>query len=238
MAGFRFKQFEIKQDKCAMKVGTDGVLIGAWAEGGKRVLDVGCGTGVVALMMAQRFPEAHVTAIDIDEEACVQAAENVQASPFSDRVEVECCRLQDFHVEGDGVSSPLFDAIVSNPPFFVNSQKAPDAKRTLARHADSLPFRDLLAGVKRLLAENGEFSVIVPSEVVDLMESEACMHGLSLLRKCAVKTVARKEPKRYMLSFAKSRLHELYVQEEILTNNSGERSDWYVRLTHDFYLEK
>lgn len=238
MVDFRFKQFEITQDRCAMKVGTDGVLVGAWAMGGKHILDVGCGTGVVALMMAQRYPQAHVVGIDVDEEACAQASENVQASPFSDRIGVECCRLQDFHVGSDGVNSPLFDAIVSNPPFFVNSLKAPDARRTLARHADSLPFRDLLSSVKRLLAEDGEFSVIVPSEVVDLVESEACMQGFFLLRKCAVKTVARKKPKRYMLSFAKRRLRAVSVQEEVMANDSGERSEWYARLTQDFYLEK
>lgn len=238
MAGFCFKQFEIKQDRCAMKVGTDGVLLGAWAMGGKRILDVGCGTGVVALMMAQRYPQAHVVGIDVDDEACLQATENVQSSPFANRVEMLHCRLQDFGVKEEAVEMPLFDAIVSNPPFFVNSLKAPDAKRTLARHADSLPFRDLLVGVKRLLNENGEFSVIVPSEVVDLMESEACMLGFFLLRKCAVKTVARKLPKRYLLSFAKSRLRQLSVQEEIMTNNSGERSEWYTQLTQDFYLDK
>lgn len=238
MAGFRFKQFEIKQDRCAMKVGTDGVLLGAWAMGGKRILDVGCGTGLVALMMAQRYPNACVVGIDIDEEASVQASENVLSSPFADRVEIVHCRLQDYCVEEDTVEKPLFDAIVSNPPFFVNSQKAPDAKRTLARHADSLPFRDLLVGVKRLLAEDGEFSVIIPSEVVELMESEAYMLGFFLLRKCAVKTVVRKAPKRYMLSFAKTRLRTLSVQEEIMTNNFGERSGWYLRLTQDFYLEK
>jgi tRNA1Val (adenine37-N6)-methyltransferase len=137
MTGFKFKQFEIHQDRCAMKVGTDGVLLGAWAPGGKRILDVGSGTGLISLMMAQRFPEAQVRGIDMDGEACEEAAENVAASPFADRVEIECCRLQDYH------SEESFDAIVSNPPFFLNSLKNPDSKRTMARHTDSLPFRDL-----------------------------------------------------------------------------------------------
>lgn len=117
MTGFKFKQFEIHQDRCAMKVGTDGVLLGAWAPGGKRILDVGSGTGLISLMMAQRFPEAQVLGIDMDGEACEEAAENVAASPFADRVEIECCRLQDYH------SAESFDAIVSNPPFFLNSLK-------------------------------------------------------------------------------------------------------------------
>lgn len=165
MGNFRFKQFEIEQDRCAMKVGTDGVLLGAWAQGGRRILDIGSGTGLISLMMAQRFPEAEVVGIDMDADACGQARENVMASPFRDRVEIECCRLQDFG--GAGVSKTaealetaeglkadgVFDAIVSNPPFFVDSLKNPDSKRTMARHTDSLPFRDLFAGVKRLLSD-------------------------------------------------------------------------------------
>ena len=158
MTGFRFKQFEILQDRCAMKVGTDGVLLGAWASGGTRILDIGCGTGLIALMMAQRFPAAQVVGIDIDEEACGQARENVTASPFGDRIDVAHCRLQDY-------SGEEFDAIVSNPPFFLNSLKNPDSKRAMARHADTLPFRDLWQGVKRLLSENGIFSVVLPSDV-------------------------------------------------------------------------
>ena len=99
MAGFTFKQFEIQQDRCAMKVGTDGVLLGAWAEGGQRILDIGSGTGLISLMMAQRFPEAQVWGIDIDPDACMQARENVAASPFADRVGIACCALQDLSEE-------------------------------------------------------------------------------------------------------------------------------------------
>lgn len=133
MGNFRFKQFEIEQDRCAMKVGTDGVLLGAWAQGGRRILDIGSGTGLISLMMAQRFPEAEVVGIDMDADACGQARENVMASPFRDRVEIECCRLQDFGgaseaAEASGTTEVLkaagvFDAIVSNPPFFVDSLK-------------------------------------------------------------------------------------------------------------------
>lgn len=133
MGNFRFKQFEIEQDRCAMKVGTDGVLLGAWAQGGKRILDIGSGTGLISLMMAQRFPEAEVVGIDMDADACGQARENVMASPFRDRVEIECCRLQDFggtseaaealETAEDLKSAGVFDAIVSNPPFFVDSLK-------------------------------------------------------------------------------------------------------------------
>ena len=230
MGNFRFKQFEIEQDRCAMKVGTDGVLLGAWAQGGCRILDIGSGTGLISLMMAQRFPEAEVVGIDMDADACGQARENVMASPFRDRVEIVCCRLQDFGAAG------VFDAIVSNPPFFVDSLKNPDSKRTMARHTDSLPFRDLFAGVKRLLSDEGVFSAIVPTEVVEQFVAESCMLGFYLIRKCGVKTVERKLPKRFMLSFAKHRISPYEEHVETMMDSQGNRSEWYRKITEEFYL--
>lgn len=230
MGNFRFKQFEIEQDRCAMKVGTDGVLLGAWAQGGRRILDIGSGTGLISLMMAQRFPEAEVVGIDMDADACGQARENVMASPFRDRVEIECCRLQDFGGAG------TFDAIVSNPPFFVDSMKNPDSKRTMARHTDSLPFRDLFAGVKRLLSYDGVFSAIVPVEVVGQFVAESCILGFYLIRKCGVKTVERKQPKRFMLSFAKHRISPYEEHVETMMDSHGNRSEWYWKITEEFYL--
>ena len=119
---FKFKQFSVHHDQCAMKVGTDGVLLGAWSRGGKRLLDIGTGTGLIAMMMAQRFSEAEIVAIDIDEAACLQAKENVANSPFATRVRVVHTSLQQFDGEN------CFDCIVSNPPFFVNSLPNPDVK--------------------------------------------------------------------------------------------------------------
>ena len=236
-----------------MKVGTDGVLLGAWAQGGRRILDIGSGTGLISLMMAQRFPEAEVVGIDMDADACGQARENVMASPFRDRVEIVCCRLQDFGADGcaletaglkagaletaaDLKSSGVFDAIVSNPPFFVDSLKNPDSKRTMARHTDSLPFRDLFAGVKRLLSDEGVFSAIVPAEVVEQFIAESCMLGFYLICKCGVKTVERKQPKRFMLSFAKHRISPYEEHVEIMMDSQGNRSEWYKKITEEFYL--
>lgn len=271
MSSFKFKQFEVFQDRCAMKVGTDGVLLGAWASGGKRILDVGSGTGLVSLMMAQRFPEAKVVGIDIDEDACSQARENVVASPFRDRISIEHCRLQDFKlgVEGNLVKSQAegrlfeddgglsgvdgglpgvdgglpgnendlkFDTIVSNPPFFLNSLKNPDKKRSMARHADSLPFRDLWMGVKRLLSDDGVFSVILPVEVVEQFESEGCFLGFYKVKQCAVKTVERKAPKRYLLTFSRHRGKELENTTETMMSSDGSRSEWYAKITDEFYL--
>lgn len=254
MAGFRFKKFEIQQDRCAMKVGTDGVLLGAWAEGGHRILDIGSGTGLVSLMMAQRFPQAQVIGIDIDPDACEQARENVAASPFAGRVGIESCALQ--KLSDDSVSAFFssvgesdregetgdveirFDAIVSNPPFFVNSMKNPDSKRSLARHSDSLPFVDLMRGVRRWLAEGGIFSAIVPVEVLEQFTAEAYCSGLYLIKKCGVKTVERKQPKRYLLSFSNKRNGILGDEVVVMTDNEGNRSPWYAKITEDFYLEK
>ena len=236
-----------------MKVGTDGVLLGAWAQGGRRILDIGSGTGLISLMMAQRFSEAEVVGIDMDADACGQARENVMASPFRDRVEIECCRLQDFGADGcaletaglkagaletaaDLKSAGVFDAIVSNPPFFVDSLKNPDSKRTMARHTDSLPFRDLFTGVKRLLSDDGIFSAIVPVEVVEQFVAESCILGFYLIRKCGVKTVERKQPKRFMLSFAKHRISPYEEHVEIMVDSQGNRSEWYRKITEEFYL--
>lgn len=248
MAGFTFKQFEIQQDRCAMKVGTDGVLLGAWAEGGQRILDIGSGTGLISLMMAQRFPEAQVWGIDIDPDACMQARENVAASPFADRVGIACCALQNLseeHLvrgseelmemkEGEG---NLFDAIVSNPPFFVNGLKNPDSKRAMARHSDSLPFPVLMKGVRRWLSDEGVFSAIVPADVLESFVSEAYCSGLSLVRQCGVKTVERKQPKRYLVAFSKRRTGMLDKCTEIMTDSDGNRSEWYAKITEEFYLE-
>lgn len=230
MAGFKFKHFEIHQDRCAMKVGTDGVLLGAWALGGKRILDIGSGTGLISLMMAQRYPEAQVVGIDLDAEACAEARENVAASPFADRVNIVDCRLQDYE------SVEKFDAIVSNPPFFLNSLKNPDSKRSMARHADSLPFRELFRGVKLLLSDDGVFSAIVPVEVLEAFASEGYMLGFYLLRQCGIKTVERKQPKRYLLTFAKHRSMEMDDMVETMMDSEGNSSEWYAKITEEFYV--
>ena len=153
---FRFKQFTIRQDRCPMKVGTDGVLLGAWAStsaADRRVLDIGTGTGLIALMLAQRLPGARIVGVDID--TVEQARENAAASPWGDRLTFRTCAVQTFH------DAP-FDLIVSNPPFFVDSLTCPDAGRTAARHAVHLTFGELRDAVLRLLTPAGRFALILP----------------------------------------------------------------------------
>lgn len=204
-----------------MKVGTDGVLLGAWAHGGMHVLDAGTGTGIIALMMAQRFPEALVTAIDVDEGAVRQAQENVLQSPFSERIEVLGESLQQH--EG------RYDSIISNPPFFMDSLKAPDAQRTMARHTTTLTYQELMQAAWRLLTDEGELSVVVPFDYRQRMEDEAIFVGFFLSRICAVKTTEKKAPKRYLLAFKK---HPCPCEKEELTIGS----EAYRQLTQDFYL--
>jgi len=231
---FSFKQFTIWQNQCAMKVGTDGTLLGAWAGGGHRLLDIGTGTGLIALMMAQRFPSAHISAIDIDEAACMQAQENVEVSPFSRRVTIVHADLQTF-ADGTAVKG-LFDSIVSNPPFFEESLVCPDNQRTLARHTVQLSYQVLMTCVSQLLADDGEFSVIIPAECQSRLESEAHLAGLFKSRECRVRTTPRKPVRRCLLAFRKHLPDCVELTEGVIELAPKERSPWYVELTNDFYL--
>jgi tRNA1Val (adenine37-N6)-methyltransferase len=204
-----------------MKVGTDGVLLGAWAKGGPRILDIGTGTGIIALMMAQRYPEAQVIAIDIDEGAVRQAQQNVSQSPFWGRISV----LQQAAQEHQGE----YESIVSNPPFFIDSLQAPDEQRNMARHTATLSYAELMKAAYRLLADNGEFSVVIPFDYRRRMEDEAVFVGFFPSRVCGVKTTERKPAKRYLLAFRK---HPCPCQKEQLTIGSED----YQALTSAFYL--
>lgn len=213
-----------------MKVGTDGVLLGAWATGGSRILDVGTGTGVIALMLAQRCPQAWVTAIDIDEGAVRQALQNVAQSPFSDRIEVLRESVQEFDGtnEANGTNR-TYDAVVSNPPFFIDSLNAPDRQRNIARHAETLTYGQLMQAAWRLLADGGELSVVVPFDYRWRMEDEATFAGFFPSRVCAVRTAAHKPAKRFLLAFRK---HPCPCERTEIT--IGDEA--YTLLTKDFYL--
>ena len=213
-----------------MKVGTDGLLLGAWAQGGKHVLDIGTGTGLIALMMAQRFPEAHVDAIDIDADAASQAEDNARRSPFADRVAVRSVSLQEYVAERE------YDSIVCNPPFFTQSLQSPDSKRTLARHSIALPFDDLFRHARRLMSEDGVFSIVVPSDALSQIETAVVMNNLFLVRRCLVRTTRKKPARRLLLSFSQkpSPFHD---EEGVIQEAVNEPSEWYRNLTCDFLLK-
>ena len=215
-----------------MKVGTDGVLVGAWASvraNDRTILDIGTGTGLIALMLAQRNPEAEVVAVEIDSESAAQARDNVAASLWSDRVTVEECAVQDF------VSDRKFDLIVSNPPYFVDSQKCPDGSRNTARHTDTLSFSELMKAAERLLAPDGRFAVIVPAEAAMSVVAAGNLH---LVRRCDVRTKPSAQPKRVMLEFS-PRFEGAALREELTIGDgtNGGYSPEYVALTRDFYLK-
>ena len=231
---FQFKQFTVHQQHCAMKVGTDGTLLGAWAlasESPCRILDIGTGTGLIALMMAQRYPQAKVTAIDIDDGAVRQAKENVSASPFADRINV--IKADVLTVEEE----EKYDSIVCNPPFFEDSLTCPDPQRTEARHTVSLGYRQLMEAAFRLLKDDGHFSLIIPSDCRERLESEAHLRGFFLSRVCSIQTTPKKAPKRYMIELSKQPVNEVDTTNGILESSPQVRSDWYQELTKEFYIK-
>ena len=228
---FRFKQFFIEDSKCAMKVGTDGVLLGAWAPIHLRlddlrftILDVGTGSGLIARMLMQRCPEAIVDAIDIDPEATEQAKEN--------GVRAYCAKVQDW--QGS------YDLIVSNPPYFQNSLKNPDERRKTARHTDTLSYEDLIRHSARLLKVGGQLAVILPAEEEEEVRSLAARYSLYCTRITRVYSKASKPARRVLLCFAKLKIEDLRFKIEedplILEDEKGGRSLPYQELCREFYL--
>lgn len=227
---FKFKQFTVYHDKCAMKVGTDGVLLGAWCavNGARRILDVGTGTGLIALMAAQRS-EASITALDIDAAAVEQARENCAASPWAARIEVVPADFCNYR------SDVLFDCIVSNPPYFVEDVHCPDKQRNMARHTAGLTFASLLERVGALLSDTGHFSVVLPSVAVADFVYQALQRNLYLSKRTQVCTKSGVEPKRTLLEF--SRVNET-CQESVLTIETEHHkyTPEFTELVKDFYL--
>lgn len=231
--GFQFKQFYVRHDRCAMKVGTDGVLLGALAKGtegsGRYILDIGAGSGLCSLMMAQRYPDARIIGIEVDEDAYLQAKENVAQSPFRDRITIRHTSLQDFCYD-----SEPFDSIICNPPFFEESLQCPDSQRNAARHTTSLPYSVLISRCKQLLSDEGTLTIILPTSAVGRIEEECALNSLFIVKKLHIKTTERKEPKRTLL-YIRQHPEPLITESHILTE-AGERSAWYADITRDFYL--
>lgn len=232
--GFTFKQFHIDHSRCAMKVGTDGTLIGAWVSlpSRGRVLDIGTGTGLIAIMAAQRAAEIQITAIDIDEDCVAQARENATASPWGTRIEIVHSPLQEFSPE------EKFDTIISNPPYFIDSQLSPDAARSTARHTATLPFDELVDGVVRLLNDNGRFALILPTTEMERFRS-AARGVLFTVRECHVWSTPTSGTRRIMAELQTSPPTEPPTIEKIVIEDSGRHgySAEYRELTHDFYLK-
>lgn len=228
---FQFQQFRVHQDRCAMKISTDAVLLGTLAgkESPESILDIGTGTGVVALMLAQRFPKASVTAIEIDADAAEQAGENFRESPFSDRLSLVQGRVQDF------ASGEKFDLIASNPPFFPDHLKSSDAKRNRALHTDELSFWELVEKVSHLLAPSGTFWVILPPRQMRDLGIHANQFGLTPFHSSQVQDRADKAVYREIVGFSFHRKEEA-ENTVILKNADNSYTGSYSALLSGFLL--
>ena len=228
---FQFKQFTIQQDLCAMKVGTDGVLLAAWTTPKVgNILDIGSGTGLIAILLAQRTESALITAIDINQNAYLQTLQNVTNCRWKDRIQVFHSSVQDFK------SRNKYDLIISNPPYFIDSTKAPQHERNTARHTDELPFIDLIETVKKHLKRDGLFAIILPTNEAKLFSDEAEKKELYLNRKCLVKPNPNKSSKRVLMEFSFNPTHIIEEKLTIETEKRHQYTKEYIILTQDYYL--
>lgn len=235
MSVFKFKQFTINQDRCAMKVGTDGVLLGAWSpipENVFSVLDIGTGTGLLSLMLAQRTTAEQIDALEIDEEAYEQATDNFEESPWNDRLFCFHAGLDEFIDEPEDE----YDLIISNPPFYTEDYKTEDSQRDLARFEDALPFEDLIEAADLLLSENGIFSVIIPYKEEARFLALANDFELYPIKITRVKGTPTSEIKRSLLAL--TRIQQTTLVDEIIIETARHQyTPKYIELTRDFYLK-
>ncbi|MCE7039733.1 tRNA1(Val) (adenine(37)-N6)-methyltransferase [Dyadobacter sp. CY312] len=232
---FQFKQFTIHQDKCAMKVCTDACVLGASSELGnsKRILDIGAGTGLLSLMTAQRYPFAHIHAVELDSDAYLQAVDNVAASPFSGQISLFNTAIQEF------VPAYQYDSIISNPPFFQSDLLSPDTQKNQAHHSTSLTFNDLLAAIDRLLTDQGQFHILLPKDESELFYQKAKTLGWFMTNNLTLQHNKDKKPFRRIMTFGRSYLSENEIDNTVL-NIYGENNKVYdpefVSLMKDFYM--
>lgn len=233
---FSFKKFSIQQDKTAMKVGTDGVLLGAWTpinHNPNSILDIGAGTGIIALMLAQRTSAEQIDALEIDEDAYEQATDNFENSPWSDRLFCYHAGLDEFVEEPEDE----YDLIICNPPFYTEDYKTDNEQRDLARFSDAMPFEELIEAADLLLSENGIFSVIIPykeEEKFVALANEFELHTTKITR---VKGTPTSEIKRSLLAFGRNKQDDFPIDELIIETSRHIYTKEYIELTKDFYLK-
>ncbi|WP_202702130.1 tRNA1(Val) (adenine(37)-N6)-methyltransferase [Flavobacterium sp. UGB4466] len=233
---FQFKQFSVLQDKTAMKVGTDGVLLGAWAPINHNpfsVLDIGAGTGIIALMLAQRTNAEQIDALEIDEDAYEEAVENFENSPWGDRLFCFHAGLDEFIEEPEDE----YDLIVSNPPFYAEDYKSENEQRDLARFQDAMPFEELVEAADLLLSENGILAIILPfkeEEKFIALAKESELYPIKITR---VKGTPTAVVKRSLLAFSRNETSQPEVDELTIEMDRHVYTPQYIDLTKDFYLK-
>lgn len=236
MSKFQFKQFSLEQDRCAMKIGTDGVLLGAWTpikNNPFSILDIGSGTGVIALMLAQRSNAEQIDALEIDEEAYEQSVDNFENSPWSDRLFCFHAGLDEFVEEPEDE----YDLIVSNPPFYTEDYKSNNEQRDLARFADAMPFEELIDAADLLLSENGIFAVIIPFKEEENFLATAAALELYPLKITRVKGTPTTDIKRSLLAFSRNESVNFPIDELIIETSRHQYTAEYIAMTRDFYLK-
>jgi tRNA1Val (adenine37-N6)-methyltransferase len=231
---FHFKVFSIEQDRCIMKVGTDGVLLGAWADVAlaEKVLDIGSGTGLIALMIAQRNPHCKIHAVEIDAESALQSKENIATSPWPERIAVYHKSIQEFAK----IRLDLYDHIVSNPPFFIKSTLGPDSSRNIARHTLDLPHTEILRSAEALLKKDGRLSVILPTREGREFIGEAISFGMYCNKIMEVYPREAKPVERLLMQF--SRRPSATDIQQLLIHQGEDPTDYsaaYKALTAAFY---
>ncbi len=232
---FSFKQFTVNQDRTAMKVGTDGVLLGLLSTvpcSDAQVLDIGTGTGLVSLLLAQRFPDAVFDAIDIDSEAVKQAQENFAQSPFAPRLTAFEADINSF------ISSKKYNLIVSNPPFFVDATHCPDIRRTTARHNIAFSFEKMIANSRKMLADNGLLSLIIPTDFQDSLIAMCQAESLFLASKTVIFPNRVKPSKRTVLTFSLYKVVNVEMSSLTLEESPRVKTQEFSELVKDFYLDR
>jgi tRNA1Val (adenine37-N6)-methyltransferase len=232
---FHFKQFSVNQDQCAMKIGTDGVLLGAWCpidNSPYSILDIGTGTGIIALMLAQRSSAQQIDALEIDEQAYEQATDNFENSPWNDRLFCFHAGLDEFIEEPE----EEYDLIVSNPPFYKNEYKTSNEQRDLARFQDALPFEDLIEAADLLLSENGILAIIIPYTEENRFNTLANDFELFSFKISHVQGTPTAEVKRSLMAFSRKK-SECIIDNLVIETQRHCYTEAYTTLTKDFYLK-
>lgn len=234
MTNFKFKKFSLSDDSSAMKIGTDAVLLGAWTDVSKanKILDVGSGSGIIAMMLAQRT-NAKIYGVEVDENSFLQAQENIKNSNFQNRIKFYYQSFQDFYK----TINSKFDLIVSNPPYFSNSLKTLNQSRTIARHNDLLSYEEIIVGVKKILKQDGKFFLILPAAESKIFIDRALIESLYCSKMLLVKDKKDKPIKRILMKFELLRHSQTMKDELIIRNNDGSYTQEYKNLTSDFYLQ-
>ena len=238
MSIFKFKEFSIQQDKCAMKVGTDGVLLGAWAPVNNNpfsILDIGAGTGLIALMLAQRSNAEQIDAIEIDDDAYEQTVDNFENSPWGDRLFCYHAGLDEFVEEMQ--EEEEYDLIVSNPPFYSEDYTTGNEQRDKARFIDAMPFEELAEAASLLLHPDGIFAVILPFKEEQNFITIANQFSLFPIKITRVKGTPETEIKRSLIAFKKQAMEKPVTDELIIETSRHQYTPEYIALTKDFYLK-